>query len=151
MDFQGQRSTLVSVQRGVPQGSILGPLLFIIYVNDLEINLGADRVCLYADDTSLLVKASTRDLRLKKSEVVKREAEEWFSANRLQVNKNKTQTLEFTTNKCEVHKSIKLLGLHVDNKLNWKTHINELANKLSAAVYSIRRIKNISTHQADQV
>ncbi|KAK9739855.1 Reverse transcriptase (RNA-dependent DNA polymerase) [Popillia japonica] len=119
-----------------------------VYVNDLEVNLSADQVCLYADDTSFVIKETSREGKSTKAETVMREAERWFAANKLKMNPNKTQHLDFIMNRREDSTNIKILGLHVDSRLTWAAHIDDLAGRLSAAIYSIRRIKSVSTYQA---
>lgn len=148
VEILSKKSSMGAVERGVPQGSILGPLLFIIYVNDLEVNLSADQVCLYADDTSFVIKETSREGKSTKAETVMREAERWFASNKLKMNPNKTQHLDFIMNRREDSTNIKILGLHVDSRLTWAAHIDDLAGRLSAAIYSIRRIKSVSTYQA---
>jgi hypothetical protein len=147
VEFEGHTSNALCIEQGVPQGSVLGPLLFIIYMNDLAANLSSDEVCLYADDTSILVKGETREEMLLKAKIAMQEAEDWFAVNNLSLNKNKTQHLEFTTRKLESIE-IKLLGLHLDSGLDWSAHVAALARKLSAAIFSLRRIKQLSNYQA---
>lgn len=144
----GQKSRKIEVKRGVPQGSVIGPLLFLVYVNDLEKNLSADKVCLYADDTTTLTSHIELGSMMHHAAKVTQEAQAWFSCNELSLNMSKTQSLKFNTTRDANVESLKLLGMHIDNKLNWKTHISELTKKLSVAIYSIRRIKGISTYEA---
>lgn len=146
--FNDRTSKIIEMKRGVPQGSILGPLLFLIYVNDLEPSLSAEKVCLYADDTSTLASHDEKSALVTKTNKILQEAEAWFTANQLTLNTAKTQSLEFTTKKDQRTKSIKFLGMQIDNKLCWKEHIDSISKKLSTAIYSVRRIKGISTFQA---
>lgn len=135
---------------GVPQGSILGPLLFIIYVNDLPINMRVDGQCLYADDTSFCIKEETEDTLKPKMRKILEDANEWFTANKLKLNGDKTQEL-FISSKPTNVTSVKFLGFYLNSKASWKDHIQETCKNLASALFSIRRIKNISTPQAARV
>lgn len=148
VDIGESRSVWVQIKQGVPQGSVLGPLLFIIYVNDLQVNLSAAKVCLYADDTSILIKEKSKVDALEIQKVVMEEAMEWFTANKLMLNNEKTQCMQFTTGRGEEDSHVKVLGIHIDNKLQWSEHINKLSRRLSVAVYTIRRIRQVSTYEA---
>lgn len=134
-----RRSTEYVVKRGVPQGSKLGPILFLIYVNDLCVNLQICRTVMYADDTTLLFTAKTIDeLRVKES-VGLNEAEKWFQANNLKLNMDKMQTIDFNT-KPRSTQTIKLLGVYIDSALNWNSHVDYMCKKLNTTVYQIRRL-----------
>lgn len=126
----------------------MGPLLFLIYMNDIPSYLNENKVCLYADDISVLNRAMSQEKLNGKVLLAMERAEDWFESNGLILNQNKTQHLLFTTSRKDENKNLKLLGLTIDNKLNWSSHITTLADRLSSAVYSIRYIKSISTHEA---
>ena len=124
-------SSLKTISCGVPQGSILGPLLFLIYLNDLRYATPNSIVHHFADDTNLII--SNKSLE---------SLYNWLCANRLSLHVAKTEFLLFRNNLSEnmnfnltlrfnnktLHKShrIKNLGILIDNKLNWKPHINEM-------------------------
>ena len=156
--FQSCHSDLLTIHSGVPQGSILGPLLFLIYINDITNASAIFKYFLYADDTNLL--ASHNDLR-KLYEIVNDELKNisfWFSANKLSVNTDKTkymlfqtgnptqtQTTEIKMNSStleEVH-CVKFLGVLVDNKLSWKDHVTYITIKLSRGVGIINKLFHV--------
>ena len=86
-------SKWTTIQRGVPQGSILGPLLFILYVNDLPLAIPSSIVRQYADDTTVtVVRAHRRDLEQRLENDLKA-VHTWVKANRLNLNVQKTQLL----------------------------------------------------------
>ena len=109
----GQSSRWETVIKGVPQGSILGPLLFIIHINDFPYVLyqGATSV-IYAADTSILITAKDGNLKTNIKRNLGR-MEEWFSLNRLNLNMEKTPTMKFTT-RCHQGKV-----LQVEYHNNW--------------------------------
>lgn len=144
--WQNGISTKRDVTIGVPQGSILGPLLFIIYVNDLPQNINSE-VFIYADDTSLLMKGAKNEI-VSARQTVLESVETWFAVNKLKINNDKNQSLTFSTTKGEEKEVINLLGLKVDSGLGWSEHIQSLCGTLSRALYAIRKIKNVSTHNA---
>jgi len=147
VNFRGEVSTWSPITQGVPQGSILGPLLFILYMNDLQEQKVADDICLYADDVSLLNKAPTyENVKLETQKSLK-SCEDWFKANALILNKNKTKTLTFTTTGgCE--DPIKFLGIWFESDLKWNKHIEELTNKLAKSIFSLKYMMKGSTYQA---
>ena len=92
----GESSGMREVACGVPQGSILGPLLFIIYINDLVPSITSDAVCLFADDSSIVNYGKTIEEVSQKTRASIEEARKWFSCNKLKLNDNKTQVVTFS-------------------------------------------------------
>jgi hypothetical protein len=144
------------IKHGVPQGSILGPLPFLFYVNDLsKIIKHNSKPILFADDTSLII---TNPCYINfRSNINKAflQLNEWFDANLLSLNYDKTQYVHFTTKGTFLHDSItgynnkfisvstitKFLGMITENTFSWKAHIDQLITKLCAACYAIRTVK----------
>ena len=155
-DVNTVSSEWLNIRQGVPQGSVLGPLLFLIYINDLPKVLNRfSTPVIFADDTSILFSHSNiNDLSrniLTTIEILNR----WFRANKLSLNFNKTHCIQFKTkatisdtftinynnNFINNTLSTKFLGVVVDSALIWKNHIELLVKKLSKACYVIRNMK----------
>ena len=142
---QVEYSTYHELEYGTPQGSCLGPLLFLIYINDLQNSILYSTTILFADDTTLLQgHQNLRYLKWSVEEDLKLMID-WFRANLLTINLDKTECLLFNKNNCnsplnlelELGTSIvkctdqvKFLGLWIDNKLQWTQHTNTLLMKL---------------------
>lgn len=148
--WDGVISDPQKIDCGVPQGSVIGPILFIIYINDLPHHVSAYSTCLFADDTSFITKGETEVQTSQKQTTVLKEAKLWFESNKLKINEEKTQIITFSKLIGEPA-SVKFLGVHIDNKLNWSTHIAETCKRLSGALYSVRRMQNIATKETAKV
>jgi len=137
---------------GVPQGSILGPLLFILYMSDFQFSSNIFEFVCYADDTTLYTNRNTDELVLN-SEINK--VANWLKLNKLSINPKKTKLMTFSYRRNIPDPSIYLdnekiasvdefnfLGLTLDKHLSWKPHINKIVNKLSRTNFILSKLKN---------
>ena len=156
--LNGSESNSNNISCGVPQGSILGPLLFIIYINDMHKALSVSQVFHFADDTNLLLSSNnTKNFH----KIINKELKllfDWLCANRLSLNVAKTEFIIFRPprknldnriclrlNGKKIFEStkIKYLGIILDNRLSWKFHTDELSKKLNRAVGMIYKIRDV--------
>ena len=142
------------VRLGVPQGSILGPLLFLIYVNDLVNVSNEVQFFLFADDTAIIIKGPTNEDIQRKIDVFVPQLMNWFLCNRLTLNPTKTcyqlyslyksqQDVDIYINNFKIKRSftVKYLGVLVDENLKWDSHINFVCKKVSREIGVIGRAR----------
>ena len=153
----GVTSDLLPISCGVPQGTILGPLLFLMYINDLPNCLKYSTATLYADDTTLTVPASdmldienamNTDLKL---------VSLWLKANKLSLNVLKSEcmiigsrqriaaienglNLVVSGNSLERVKHCKCLGVHIDENLTWAKHVESIIKKVVCNISILRKV-----------
>ena len=154
---KGIKSDYLPIKCGVPQGSILGPLLFIIYINDLYKYLTECSISLYADDTALYTSAKTQIEIMLNFQLELSLVQEWLNANKLTLNASKTKYVIFgsrhllTTkpdlnlvggNKIERVSSMKYLGVILDEFLTFDEHINYILTKSSKKLGILRRARD---------
>jgi hypothetical protein len=162
--IRGVNSSLKELSCGVPQGSILGPILFILLINDLP-NASNFFSLLYADDTTL--QKSSHDLiyLFKFANIELAKLADWFKSNRLTLNisktkyilfRNKNQIVDFTNLKLKIEseeierigqgcteESFKFVGVHLDEFLTWNYHVKHVRGKVAGAVYALSKLRNL--------
>lgn len=157
VDINGNLSQFKPLPTGVPQGSILGPLLFNIYVNDLPLVSACFNFITYADDSTLVFSVPHRHNIAEINNIINREfsmVNDWFKANKLQLNAMKTNYMVFRgkraqslslnikvgdDNISEVD-NFKFLGLWLSFDLSWSKHIDQVSIKISRATGAIRKL-----------
>jgi hypothetical protein len=156
--LNGASSTMCQVVCGVPQGSVLGPLLFILYINDIPNCSKILKFILFADDTNLFYcnKSLTELESVMNVELSKLSM--WFRANKLSLNAAKTNFILFGFKRIPCNANLKLtfdgnvlertahtkfLGVYFDEKLTWSYHLNHIANKISRGLGMMGRCRKI--------
>jgi len=157
--YNGEKSPLGSLNIGVPQGSILGPLLFLLYVNDL---CNASKKCSliqYADDTTLSVSGTSMPDIFSTINGELPLIVEWLNNNKLSLNVSKTNYMVMSSrnkmhdsnnytisiNGCAIDRvhETKFLGIIIDDKLTWKSHIHLIENKVSKSIGILLRARKL--------
>jgi hypothetical protein len=158
-----------AINYGVPQGSILGPTLFLIYIDQLcRLSLENCNIFTYADDTALLVYANSWNAAKYYAEVALSKVTKWLSSNLLTLNPYKTQIIKFNINKSfsaelppevRLHtcgntgmneclcttlisvKSLKYLGVHLDDRLDWHAQLNVLTARVRKLIFVFKNLR----------
>lgn len=145
---------------GTPQGSVLGPLIFLLYINDLPDHLCGGEIFAYADDITLVVSGADLDGVCRRINRVVCDFKLWCEKNRLIINFEKTQIMKFRSrlhrrtpfasmpiptqaNSTFIYsESVNFLGTMLDSDLTWQQHVDGVASKLNSAYYAIGCLKN---------
>ena len=163
VSINGHDSNLAFVLYGVPQGSVLGPLLFLIYINDLNQAIKFCKVHHFADDTNLLHFSKSITKLNKYVNLDMKNLTVWLNANKISVNVQKTELVIFKHQRKKIDRevkielsrkrfyptdSVKYLGVRIDENLNWKHHVSDIAiklNRANALLFKIRNFVNVKT------
>ena len=154
----GKLSSKANIPLGVPQGSCLGPLFFLIFINDLAFLLEGVTSKLFADDTTIYLSGPDLDNLLTDFKRRIEPLDLWCRHNRLDVNWSKTYAM-FITNKrinkpasvllngtaVSTVKEFKLLGVTIDDRLNFDKHVAIVCRQINSKLFSIKRLFQLST------
>ena len=139
--YNSEVSDFGTISRGVPQGSILGPILFLLYINDFSTLFSPDDTLLYADDTTIFSAGASGDDALRARVGMMEGARRWYDANLLSLNDEKTVHLTFALrHNDDPRQSARFLGVLVDTELTWRPHCCALARRLCSASFALRRL-----------
>ena len=155
-------SNLQNVTCGVPQGSVLGPLLFLLYINDMPLISSLISYILYADDTTGLYSSPSLDDLFSTVQTELNNLNNWFCSNKLRINVTKTNFVLFMTRQKETSTNLsafhnlqisslnidrkeqtKFLGLLLDKNLNFQCHINHVCTKILKGIFALSRSAKI--------
>ena len=159
------KSDVRDIEFGTPQGSCLGPLIFLIFCNDLRLNLEFLDCVQFADDTSLIFGHKDRKFLTFAIEHDLMTIQDWFNANKLTLNVTKSVyvvfgdhnnslknvTLKIGNTQIPKVSNAKILGLWIDEKLTWNTHIDKILTKMRSRIGLLKYSKNILTVHAKRI
>ena len=156
----GVLSDNCTIKCGIPQGSILGPLLFLVYINDLPSCDLSSKVRMYADDTSLTIASDNVHILEQRMNHDICEIHTWLQANKLSLNVVKTKymiiasqhkirylkhqfQIEVNHQPLKREKGIKYLGIEIDESFTWKDYINRISKKISGGIGGLKRVRHL--------
>ena len=157
VSVSGTNSPFKSINHGVPQGSVLGPLLFLIYINDLPNALVYSDAFIFADDTALLYSDKNLKRIRKRLNIDLKLLVHWLHTNKIGLNVDKTEAILFRSAKKKVDYDLKLklngkklqlvspvryLGIVLDENLSWTHHKNSLAGKLRKSNGALSKLRH---------
>ena len=160
VSVEGNFSDFLMVRSGVPQGSVLGPLLFILYTSDMWHNIESNMIA-YADDTTLFAHVDRADSRALVANQLNADLStisDWCSMWGMLLNPNKSHSLivsrarnlllphpPLILNGLVIQESmnVKLLGIHIDSKLTFEYHLRHLSNNISQKIGIVRKCLSV--------
>ena len=157
VSYENTNSAVSNISTGVPQGSILGPLLFLIYINDMVNASDAFQLIMYADDSNL--SSTLKSFGREKNSHINSELDkisEWLKVNELSLNIKKTKFMVFYMpqkriiipklriegTQIECVDNFNYLGIILNEHLKWKSHIDKIAIKVSRSIGIMNRLKS---------
>ena len=161
VQIEKSKSKTRSVTCGVPQGSVLGPLLFLLFINDLATCCPSGKVRIFADDTTIFFHSDNIDNIIEIASIIMTQLSSWFNANKLTLNADKSSFTIFKSSRKKVQNlpdhiafldkqlkrttHIKFLGITLEENLTWSQHINEVVNKLKRLFHIFYNIRDYLT------
>ena len=153
--FNNSKSDICELNIGLPQGSVLGPLLFLVYINDLSSNISLGQCNLFADDALLYSSGETVHEVQNNLQATTNSATSWYKNNKLSINASKstsmlihshhksinsTLSINVNNDKLSLGTSAPYIGVTIDQTLQWNAHINSVIKKISPKIYQLRRL-----------
>lgn len=159
VEYLGEQSERLMTDIGVPQGSVLGPLLFLLYINDVDEYISTF-YCAFADDMTLVASDVTTEAMITKHKNNLHRISNYMTNTGLVMNQGKTFSLQFhpigsnytsspllklNGKSIQQVEDFKLLGIYIDLSLNWKTHVNVICKKCASLCFAVKRLCQITS------
>ena len=159
VSISNTKSSFRPISCGVPQGSILGPLLFLLFINDLPLYTSNVFIDMYADDTTLYYIHTSQETIERNLQIALNELNIWCKNNGMVLNTAKTKVMLITTmqkrngivndiielkynnDPLQTITNGKILGIFVDNNLSWSEHVKHITKKIASNVWLLSKIK----------
>ena len=158
VEYDSSKSSLKTITCGVPQGSILGPLLFLLYINDLS-NASEKLFSLFfADDSNLFLSGKDPEMLIAEMNIEIKGVTEWLTINKLSLNIDKTHFMLFKTRNKSIElkgdliingvkisrvEKTKFLGVYIDSSLLWRDHIHYIEGKVARSIGAIIKARKV--------
>ena len=151
-------SNFKSLSIGIPQGSALGPLLFLVFINDISECLRSCSCNIYADDVVIYISDKNIEVIRDKLQADLEGISKWYKRNKLKVNTEKTYSMllkrnsqniqdlniSLDGNKIKQEKNIRYLGIELDENLTWNIHVKKLSKSLAYKIFSLKKVSNFT-------
>lgn len=150
--YNNTTSPPLTAAHGVPQGSVLGPTLFLIYINDLPDIRPSTKFVLFADDTTILYRDRCYSSLLREVHDSRPVLSDWFVSNKLTINNTKTEQMIFSLRNVDCSDSnykhcVKFLGVCLDSGLTWEEHTISVCKKIAKYTFLLRNLSKIVSKQ----
>ena len=156
VEYNSGQSESDTIRCGVPQGSILGPLLFLIYINDLALVSDKFFAMLFADDSNIFLSGKNPDELIRNMNEEMKTVVDWLKLNKLSLNLGKTHFMLFTRkkenislaenlviNNVEINRvdKTKFLGVMIDHRLSFTNHISYMKGKIARGIGILKKAR----------
>ena len=165
VEINGKKSKLLIVEYGVPQGSLFGPRVFSIYVNDLASSITTGELHLYADDTTVYVIGNSVEDVTELLNVLFGEITDRCSQNRMTLHPDKSVVMIIRKSTfigpllpvrsgnmiIKYTNTAKILGITIDNRITWKQQVDKISKSFSAKITVLKKLRFLKQKQLEEI
>ena len=157
VSLNGKLSKPGQVSIGIPQGGVLGPILFLLFINDITQSVNAGTCNIFADDVAIYTSGKTVKDAESQLQICINEIDRWYKNNRLKINTDKTNVMIVSSRAKGINKelsvslndtklkqvnSARYLGVNIDCHLTWDDHVKQLCKTVAYKIFSLRRLSS---------